>query len=119
MNAADVFVGAPQSVFEQQTVMQQSVESLVRLLESYRGRDKVVSTGLQGMSPVLSAGCTLKQEFFYIHVPFFCATLFKKCCIFTESFNRWTFRRVLISIYIDNQLTFLTKHSNISSFQGL
>lgn len=31
-------------VFEQQADMQQSVESLVRLLESYRGRDKVVST---------------------------------------------------------------------------
>lgn len=31
-------------VFEQQADMQQSMESLVRLLESYRGRDKVVST---------------------------------------------------------------------------
>lgn len=54
INVGDVYTGASQvgvdveysgvRVFEQQADMQQSVESLVRLLESYRGRDKVVST---------------------------------------------------------------------------
>lgn len=32
------------SEFELQTDMQEAAESLVRLLESYRGRDKVVSS---------------------------------------------------------------------------
>ena len=52
--SGDVHAGASQvgvcqlsvvvRVFGPQTDMQQSVEALVKVLESYRGRDKVVST---------------------------------------------------------------------------
>lgn len=51
--SGDVYAGASQvgvyqssvavRVFGPQTDMQQSVEALVKVLESYRGRDKVVS----------------------------------------------------------------------------